>query len=69
MDLQYDLNYYFYNFNFTRRLNEKVSLTLAEGSDAKEGEASKWEIGGDFPPPVALFVAMHTRSQSTILYY
>jgi hypothetical protein len=38
---------------------------IAEG-DLKEGISNEWTISGDVPTPVALFVAMFTRSQKLL---
>jgi len=45
---------------------EKNLVKVEEGSDLKEGTPTSWEISGDIPLPVALFVAMWTWSQKLV---
>jgi hypothetical protein len=44
----------------------KDVMKLAEGSDVKEGAATKFEILGDFPLPLVLVCTMYTRAQKLL---
>jgi len=45
---------------------EKDIMSVAEGSDFKEGAATSWEVQGNVPPPVVLFIAMFSRAEKLL---
>jgi hypothetical protein len=52
--------------SFVHWILDKNIMKIEEGCDQKEGTANFWEVMGDIPPPVILFISMCTYSQKLL---